>query len=747
MVSLRPKKLAVPLEPFSRERIGVWLQALGALGALLLCLLLPARSQADVKPVRRVLILNELGPASPVIALVDGRIRASLENSPYHIELYIESLETTLFPDPAAQKEFRDWYLHKYQNRKPDVIIAVGPSPLQFLTQSHEKFFPNTPVIFCVSTEEWAGYPTLDSSFTGVWELVDMAKTMDLVLKLEPRTKHVVVVGGVAAYDRANEATIRNGLRDYLRRLDVTYLTDLDMPTLLERIKRLPENTIILHAGVSEDAAGTHYLVASQSTPLIIQAASAPVFAMGDVEMGQGGLGGYMMSFAKEADIVAADVQRILNGEKPQNIPIVRGANVYLFDWRALKRWGLNERNLPPGSILLNRQATFWESYKRYVVSGISLIGLEALLIFALLWQRARRRRAENELVIAYDRLRIAVEAGRFVGWDWDIQAGTNRWFGDLNGMFGIPLEDFAQRHEFQSLVHPADRDLVWKAIENARQSRQPYTAEFRIPRPDGSVRWVIARGKFYYTTNGDAERMLGLAFDITERKQAEEALSSVSRRLIEAHEEERTWIARELHDDFNQRIALLAVNLERLKQDLPASNGRMSRRVKEVQEHVWDLGSGIQALSHRLHSSKLEYLGLAAACDGFCKEFSGQQNVEIDFHSQDIPKDLPQETALCLFRVLQEALQNAAKHSGARQFKVLLKAASNEIQLSVHDSGVGFDVQKAISGPGLGFTSMKERMKLIDGHLSIDLKPQGGTTIYARAPIRPKTMSAGAGG
>jgi signal transduction histidine kinase len=123
------------------------------------------------------------------------------------------------------------------------------------------------------------------------------------------------------------------------------------------------------------------------------------------------------------------------------------------------------------------------------------------------------------------------------------------------------------------------------------------------------------------------------------------------------------------------------------------------------------------------------------------------QQNVEIDFHSQDIPKELPQETALCLFRVLQEALQNAAKHSGVRHFQVLLKARSNEIQLSVYDSGVGFDMQKAMSGNGLGFTSMKERMKLIDGHLSIDLKPQGGTTIHARAPLKPKSMSRGAAG
>jgi PAS domain S-box-containing protein len=242
-------------------------------------------------------------------------------------------------------------------------------------------------------------------------------------------------------------------------------------------------------------------------------------------------------------------------------------------------------------------------------------------------------------------------------------------------------------------------------------------------------------------------DRVACIVHDITDRKRSEEALAGMGRKLIQAHEEERTRIARELHDDINQKVALLAVNIQTLKQDLPAFEKKTSRQVEEICERVADLGDAIQALSHRLHSSKLEYRGLGSAAEAFCKELSARQNVEIDFHSQDIPRELPKEIALCLFRVLQEALQNAVKHSGVRQFEVLLKAASNEIQLSVHDSGVGFDLQKAMSGHGLGFTSMKERMKLIDGHLSIDLKPEGGTTIRARVPLSPKVRSAGADG
>ena len=234
---------------------------------------------------------------------------------------------------------------------------------------------------------------------------------------------------------------------------------------------------------------------------------------------------------------------------------------------------------------------------------------------------------------------------------------------------------------------------------------------------------------------------------DITERKLAEEALSGVSGRLIEAHEEERSWIARELHDDFNQRVALLATILERVKQDLPAEEEAARRGVEEAAQHVTELGSDIQALSHRLHSSKLEFLGLVAAVGGFCREFSNRQNVVIDFHSENIPEALPKEISLCLFRILQEALQNSLKHSGERRFEVTLKCTNNEIELTVHDSGVGFDPEKIITGQGLGLTSMKERLKLVDGQLSIDSRPQEGTTIQARVPLSLKVKSAGAVG
>jgi signal transduction histidine kinase len=217
-----------------------------------------------------------------------------------------------------------------------------------------------------------------------------------------------------------------------------------------------------------------------------------------------------------------------------------------------------------------------------------------------------------------------------------------------------------------------------------------------------------------------------------------------VNRSLIEAQEAERAWLARELHDDVSQRVALVAMTLETLRQDLPPSEGQSIRCIEEAKKQIGELVSDIQALSHRLHSSKLELQGLIGAARGLCRELSDRHNIEIILDSRDIPKELPQEVALCLFRVLQEALQNAMKHSGVRQFEVSLKGALNEIQLTVHDAGAGFDREKAISGHGLGLTSMRERLNLVNGQLSIDSQFLRGTTIRARVPLSSDITSGG---
>jgi PAS domain S-box-containing protein len=382
------------------------------------------------------------------------------------------------------------------------------------------------------------------------------------------------------------------------------------------------------------------------------------------------------------------------------------------------------------------------------------MLSLQLFLVFAALPFMVlaalveEREIASRELKESEERFRLAAQAGKMYAYEWDVATDTVTRSTEHVGVLG--LSDQAKqltREQVLARVHPDDRALLVAAVDQASPENPTTHISYRILRPDGSVVWLEKSARAFFDERGKVLRTIGMVADITQRKLAEEALAGVGRRLIEAHEEERTWIARELHDDINQRIALLTVQLKQWTQHPPSSEANVRKHIGSVCEQLTDLGRDVQALSHRLHSSKLEYLGIGVAAGSFCKELSEQQQVEIEFSRAGIPHDLPKEIALCLFRVLQEALQNAVKHSGERHFKVELSGTSAQIQLTVKDLGVGFDPQDAFNHRGIGLISMRERLQLVGGELSIQSEPGHGTTINACVPLRAEAHRAQAAG
>jgi signal transduction histidine kinase len=578
-----------------------------ALVLLTFYLLLQSIANSQLKEVRRVVVFYELGLSSPAVALIDREMRATLDDSRYQIELYPEYLETTLFDDPADQQEFRESYIRKYQRRRPDLIIALGPSPVRFMFDSHEKFFAGIPIVFGGTSEQQADNPSLDSHFAGCWEIFEPAKTLDMALRLQPGTRHVVVVGGVSSFDKHLEAIFRESLHSYEASLDFTYLTDLDMRGLLEHLKHLPDHTIVLYTHIGMDAKGIRYVGASQAGPMVTSAANAPVFGPSDVDLGHGEVGGYLESFAKEGRIVGTIAIRILNGERPQEIPIVRGANAYIFDWRAVRRWGFKENVLPAGSAVLFRPPSLWERTKWIWVAAVL-----AILCLCILALYLRLKRAKNR------------------------QMG-------LSGM------------------------------------------------------------------------------------------------LITAQEKERSRLASEIHDDFSQRLALLAFGLENAEETIGFSPDEAIRQMHSLQNSASEIGADLHTLSHRLHSSTLEALGLVPGVNALCREFGIQQGVEIDFLSEHVPRSVNPDVALCIFRIVQEGLRNCKKHSGARRAQVRLRMASDKLLVSVSDEGIGFDMRELGNMEGLGIRSMKERASLLGGRFEIHSEPGKGTSIEASVALQPK--------
>ena len=287
-------------------------------------------------------------------------------------------------------------------------------------------------------------------------------------------------------------------------------------------------------------------------------------------------------------------------------------------------------------------------------------------------------------------------------------------------------------------------RDMPERWKEVHRRAFQGETLRADEDRWDGQdgphwARWEVRPWK---TAEGAVGGILILAEDITRRKQMEEALSGMTRKLVEAQEQERTRVARELHDDIAQRLALLGIDLAQLQENHPDLPSEVLNRMHELRQRTEGISSDVQALSHELHSSGLEYLGAVAGMRSWCREFGGRKRMEIDFTSSGVPNCVPSEIGLCLFRVLQEALHNAAKHSGVKRIEVQLREKSGEIHLRVSDAGKGFDIKAARQGRGLGLTSMQERVRLVNGTIGIESKPMGGTTIHVRVPLGSEKLS-----
>ena len=297
----------------------------------------------------------------------------------------------------------------------------------------------------------------------------------------------------------------------------------------------------------------------------------------------------------------------------------------------------------------------------------------------------------------------------------------SDRWCAD----YGVEGSQILGRTQYE--VFP---DMPQRWIEMHRRGLGGETLrcdEERWDRADGT-KWVRWELRPWSSSDGTPGGVLVFAEDITQRKQMQEALADVARKLVEAQEKERARIARELHDDINQRLGLVSMGVDQLL----ANPSEIECRGLELRKQIDEISADVQTLATDLHPQKLEYLGAVAGLRSWTKEFAQRQNLELEF-SADVRGSLPPEIGVTFFRVLQEALQNTVKHSGGKRVEVQLREDSKALSLLVRDSGMGFDVEAASLGKGLGLTSMRERVRLVNGMIHIESKPEGGTAIEVR--------------
>jgi PAS domain S-box-containing protein len=373
--------------------------------------------------------------------------------------------------------------------------------------------------------------------------------------------------------------------------------------------------------------------------------------------------------------------------------------------------------------------------------STLRTMGVQVPLVRAMAHDITDTLRAQKALRESEERFRLVANTAPVMIW----MSGTDT----LCTYFNIPWLEFTGRTIEAELgsgwaenVHPEDYKTCLETYIKAFDRREKFSMEYRLRRYDGEYRWILDIGVPRFDQDGSFAGYIGSCIDVTERKLAEKALSNVSHQLIEAQEQERRRIARELHDDICQRLTVLVLIQDQLQQGPPDLPTEVRTRIAELREKTSEIMGDLQSLSRELHSTKLEFLGVVAAMRGFCKELAEEQKVEIDFQSHDLPSPLPPDISLCLFRVLQEALHNSVKHSRGRYFDVRLWGTSGEIHLRVRDSGTGFDTNTASKSRGLGLISMQERLRILSGIFSIESQPGRGTTILAHVPLSNVTQA-----
>jgi PAS domain S-box-containing protein len=508
------------------------------------------------------------------------------------------------------------------------------------------------------------------------------------------------------------------------------------MPALLDRVRNLPDRSIVIFTAMGRDAAGTRFASSREASPAITAAANAPLFSLFDIYLNHGEIGGYLSSVADQGTVVGEMAFELLNGKTARDIPRQKSVIAYMFDSQALKRWGIKENALPVGSVVLNRPLSLWQAHKEYVFIALLILLIQAAAMCAVAMRRLKRKRFESELAESEKRFRLVANTAPVMIW----MSGPDKLYTYVNQRW----LDFTGRPLAAELgdgwaegVHPDDLDKCMQTYVSAFDRCESFTTEFRLRRQEGDYRWIMNTGVPRINADGFFAGYIGSALDVTSRKFAEEALAGVGGKLIAAQEQERTRIAWELREDINQQLALLSVMLDQFKQNPPRSISETRSRVADFVDQVADVSENIRTLSDRLHSSKLEYLGGVVTMQGFCREFSAQHHVEVHFSHEAVPDNLPGEISLCLFRVMQTALMNALKHSGVKSFDVALRGSNETIYLSVRDAGVGFDSAEGLEGDGIGLISIRERTRFVNGKVIIHSGPNTGTTIEVEVPLK----------
>jgi PAS domain S-box-containing protein len=737
--------------PFARKKLAVKRRTRRSVGIGATCLLallsIAAQNQKSNAPQpKNVLILYSFTARDALgdFGVVETTIRSRVSGP---VNFQVEYLDALRFDTPGYEQGLAATLAATYREQKIDLVMTAFYPALAFAVKHREQIFPGTPIVFfSVMPKRFEGQK-MWPNVTGVMYDGDMKGALDLARRLQPETENVAVIAGGSAFERFLVSVGEDDLRKREPRLKAIDLVGLPADQLLTKVNALPPHTVAYFLMVPQDSAqpvlGIYNLLAAI-------AAKVPTYCVQRYCMGSGAIGGNYADFSEQGVDAGEIAARVLAGERPENIPISSGGAARLHvDLRQLKRWKIPESAIPAGTVIVNPEPGLWQrirlSIREWTLLAV-LVAAMVVLVSTFRRYSSQMRRFLAHLREGEERFRLLTDAMPLLIWMSD-EGGRIYQFNQAAVNF-IGLQPEADvMAGWMAHIHPEDLRGAMREFEYASENHTRVSAEFRLRRADGEYRWVLGMAAPRFNPDGSFAGMIGYASDVTDQKKAQEALRNVGGRMIEAQEKERSRIARELHDDICQKLALLSMELEMSKRMVLRPGGPVEIRMEEMRQHCSSIAADVQALSHELHSSRLDYLGLTVALQSFCQEFSQQQNVNVEFQYEDVPDSLPNEVSLSVFRIAQEGLHNSLKYSGVDRFSLHLWGTGDTVQLEICDFGSGFEVDQARAGKGLGLISMQERAHLVNGSFAIESAPGDGTRILVCVPLAGEAVEWEAGG
>jgi signal transduction histidine kinase len=469
--------------------------------------------------VKTVLVVYGDNAELPWIKVFDESLRSAVTGGTKHrVEFFNEYFDINRFPDTKQQEALIQFIRARYADRRIDVLVSGGATAFDFLLSPRKSFFHDVPLVYSYLPPDRGEDPALPPGVVGVPVDFGPMPTIELALRLHPSAKRLVLVTGAGPWDLAWEKRLRNETSVLRKRVALEFLAGLPTARVLERLSALPKEALVFTPGYFRDGAGAVF-TPHDAVEVVAAKSTAPVYVAYDTTVGTGAVGGVIPTFDAVGRQTGEIVAALLEGKSPATLKLPRVLHGSpLVDWRQVRRWGIDEGLLPPGTVVRYREPSAWDKYRLEISIGIAIVALQTALIVALLFERRLRRRTAVALDDSEERMKLAARAAGLSMWTWDTTRDRVRSTTPSRQPARLPKEQSIDSGDFLERVHPGDREEVERAARQALAKGEELDIQYRLVQPDGEVRWIAAHGRAQ-KKNG---RLLGVAHDITGRRLAE---------------------------------------------------------------------------------------------------------------------------------------------------------------------------------------------------------------------------------